>query len=68
MKVYKAEVIIVDHEDCGEESIRVLFESIKYINASVRKIEGRDIGEWSDDHPLNSRDTSEAPLKELFGE
>ena len=33
---------------------------------SVMAIEGRDIGEWDDSHPLNNSNTSDAEYARLF--
>lgn len=33
----------------------------------VIKIEGRDIGEWGDEHPLNNHATSDEEYERLFG-
>ena len=34
---------------------------------SVISVESRDIGEWSDDHPLNKTDTADEFARNLFG-
>jgi hypothetical protein len=36
------------------------------ISPKVKSIEGREIGEWTDEHPLNKRSTADAAYKELF--
>jgi len=58
MKAYKVELLIIDFDQIGEEEIRYQIEDTKYsnhcISPQVKKIEERDIGEWYDDHPLNS--------------
>lgn len=53
MKAYKIELVVVDHENYGESKILGMLENVKYINPLVTSIEKRDIGEWSDAHPLN---------------
>jgi hypothetical protein len=57
MKVYKVEIMIIDHDDLGDKEIKDVIENTRYpnhcINPYVIKTESRDIGEWTDDHPLN---------------
>ncbi len=36
------------------------------MSPKVVKVESRDIGEWSDDHPLNNRTTADAAYAKLF--
>jgi hypothetical protein len=71
MKVYKVEILIIDHDLLGSDSIKELIENTRYpnrcISPEVMSIEGRDIGEWSDDHPLNFVSQTEAEYKRLFG-
>jgi hypothetical protein len=71
MKVYKVELLIIDHDNVGEEGIREVLENESYPNhciaPRVKNIEGRDIGEWTDEHPLNKRSTAEVFYKNLFG-
>jgi hypothetical protein len=56
----------------GEDGIREVIEHTKYpnycIGPSVEAIESRDIGEWSDEHPLNSRLTAALEFRRLFGD
>ncbi len=70
MKVYKIELMVIDLDVVGEEGIKEVIENQKYpnhcIDPHVKNIEGRDIGEWHDDHPLNKRDQSEDYFRRLF--
>jgi hypothetical protein len=70
MKAYKVEILIIDHDDVGEDDIRLLLEDTRYPNdciwPKVKSIESRDIGEWTDEHPLNLNTTADAAYKELF--
>lgn len=69
MEVFKIELMIIDHDAVGKEGITALIEKARYpnraIDPKVKKIESREV-EWSDDHPLNKRDTHEAAYAELF--
>ena len=71
MKAYKVELLIIDHDDNGSEGIKSVLEHTRYpnhcINPEVMQITEKDIGEWDDDHPLNSTDTCEAEYKRIFG-
>jgi hypothetical protein len=70
MKVHKLEVIIIDFDEIGAESIKTILENARYpnhcISPIVRSVETRDIGEWSDDNPLNRHDTIDAEIDRLF--
>ncbi len=72
MKAYKVELLIIDHDGLGNDDIIVELENVNYPNdclaPKVMRIQEREIGEWSDDHPLNQIDTMEAAYKEFFKE
>lgn len=57
MKAYKFEVLIIDFDQLGGQEIAETLQNANYpndcISPSVESIEERDIGEWTDDHPLN---------------
>ena len=70
MKAYKIEVLIIDFEGLGEQLIREELEDANFpndcISIKVKNIEGKDIGEWHDDHPLNKRLTCDEEYRKLF--
>uniref|UniRef100_A0A6H1ZV60 Uncharacterized protein n=1 Tax=viral metagenome TaxID=1070528 RepID=A0A6H1ZV60_9ZZZZ len=71
MKVYKIEVMVIDFDELGPTSIVSAMENVRYpncciINLRVKDIEGVDIGEWSDDHPLNNSNTENEEYGRLF--
>jgi len=70
MKVYKVELMVIDFENMGAEGIEEELKNTRYANhcmsPTVMSIEGRDIGEWTDDHPLNMYSTQKATYKALF--
>jgi hypothetical protein len=70
MKAYKVELLIVNHDGLSEREIKIQLENVNYpndcISPSVMKIEGKDIGEWHDDHPLNKNKTMEKEYNKLF--
>lgn len=69
MKAYRLEVLVIDFDNVGDD-IPNIIENTKYpnwcISPSIIQVESRDIGEWSDDHPLNKKDTVRAEYEKLF--
>lgn len=70
MKAYKVELLIIDHDKCGADGIKNVLESAGYPNRCiyprVQSVEERDIGEWTDEHPLNHSDKVKAEYARLF--
>jgi hypothetical protein len=70
MKVYKLEVMVIDFDGLGADAIKETIENQKYpnycISPTVKGIDGREIGEWADAHPLNHRDTADVTYQSLF--
>ena len=68
-KVYKVELMIIDHDGIGADQVRVVLENQRYpnhcISPEVANVEEREV-EWSDEHPLNSRRTWRAAFEALF--
>ena len=69
MNVMKLEVIVLDMDGLGADGVKEAIENARYpnhcISPEVKEIDVRDIGEWSDDHPLNRTDTADAELRRL---
>lgn len=70
MKAYKVELLIIDFDNLGPEGIKQEIEHNRYANdcmfPEVKNIDERDLGEWTDDHPLNQRATANAEYKRLW--
>lgn len=70
MKAYKIEVLIVDHDEIGPTSIQNAIENSHYPNRcimpSVMGMECKDIGDWSDDHPLNKITQMKSEFERVF--
>jgi hypothetical protein len=70
MNVYRLVVTVIDFDGLGADEIKRTIECTRYANncisPEVRYSEVRDIGEWTDSHPLNMRNQSEAEYKRLF--
>lgn len=71
MQAHKITLYVVDLEGMGAQSVAETIENQKYpnycISPSVIGTESADIGEWSDDHPLNKSDQWQAEIQRLFG-
>jgi hypothetical protein len=71
VQVHRVVLMVIDHDGVGEDGVRDLIEHTKYpnwaIHPDVKSIETREV-EWTDDHPLNRRQTADAAWRELFGE
>jgi hypothetical protein len=65
IKAYKIEILVLDFEDNGEESIKDTVEGSRFLNAKVMSSRGVDV-DWSDDHPLNHCGTSARAYQDLF--
>lgn len=69
MKAYKVTLLINDHDEVGDE-IKDIIENQKFPNycimPHVMEMQSVDIGEWSDDHPLNKRSTMKEEFDRLF--
>lgn len=70
MKAHKIELFIIDFDELGINETVAVLESTTYPNHCIRPVvkatESVDIGEWSDDHPLNKPETCEAEYDRLF--
>lgn len=66
-KIYKLELMVVDHGSRRLDDIIRGIEDCKYIHPNVMSIEERVV-EWDDNHPLNKTSTSKQTFKELFSD
>ena len=70
MKVYRLEVMVIDHDNLGPRGIKEAMEQVRYPNAciapEVMAVDSQNIGRWRDTHPLNRRDTMAAEFRRLF--
>jgi hypothetical protein len=69
VNVYKVELMVIDFDGVGEEGVKRLIEEARYPNHAiapkVKKIVIRKV-EWTDDHPLNKKLTSDGAYEDLF--
>jgi len=72
MKVMQIVLTVIDFDQVGPDGIKELIENARYpnrcISPLVRSVDVREIGEWSDEHPLNNSDSAEEELSRLFCE
>lgn len=72
MKVYKVELLIIDHDRVGVNVIIGELENTKYSNRCmfphVMYTEEKEIEEWYNEHPLNYRNQMEEEYNKLFNE
>ena len=68
-KVFKIEILIIDHDECGEEGVKDVIENTRYpnrcIDPHVMNIKSAEV-DWTDDHPLNNCGTMAATYRDLF--
>lgn len=67
MKAYKVTGYIIDIEDVGPINLKHEIQQMDYATISGLKLEEAEIGEWSDDHPLNKRGCDYEPYFKLKG-
>lgn len=71
MKAYKLEILVIDFDEVGDEIVEVI-KNQKYpnhcIDPMVMSFQSVEIGEWDDDHPLNTPEDGiqENEFKRLF--
>jgi hypothetical protein len=67
-KAYLIQALVIDFEGMRKEDIVEEVENRpKYSSPNVLSIQGVDLGEWNDDHPLNKHATQIAEVERLFG-
>jgi hypothetical protein len=64
-RIVRIELYVVDHEDRGDQDIRVMLDQFEDGMCTVVEMENRFV-DWSDDHPLNQIGQNIAAFKELF--
>ena len=65
MNAYRITMLVIDHEESGPADAVSSLESARHVNASVLSVESADIGEWDDDHPLNSTEEQAGEIARL---
>lgn len=65
--VYRIELLVIDTELYGTESVINQIQSDDDLCPEVMCIESAEV-EWSDDHPLNNESTTKQAFYELFSD
>lgn len=70
MNAFKVEILVIDFDGLGADGIAKQFDTVSFPNdcvtLCVKAITGKDIGEWSDAHPLNKAGICDAEYRRLF--
>lgn len=66
MKAYKITVLVLDFEGYGLDSAMMEIRNVRGASCTPMASEEADIGEWTDDHPLNHQATADAEFSRLF--
>lgn len=68
-QVHRVVLLIIDHDVVGSEGVQDVIEDARYpnrcISPEVMSIETVEV-EWTDEHPLNYHDKTEAEFARLF--
>lgn len=72
MEIHRIVLYVIDFDGLGAEAVREELENTRFANdcisPDIAEIQTRDLGKWSDDHPLNKSDTVEATRAALFAD
>ena len=70
MEIHRIVLYVVDFDGLGAEGVKQELENTRFANdcisPDIAEVQTRDIGEWSDAHPLNHRATAQATREALF--
>lgn len=66
MKAFKLELYVVDYEGLGLDVFLQNLDYMRYYSPVILDAVEADIGDWSDDHPLNSRKTTKEQKLSYF--
>ncbi len=70
MKAYKIEILVIDHDEVGKDNIVNYLENARFANdclsLDVKDVVEKDIGQWTDNHPLNNFATYRKEYERLF--
>lgn len=66
--VYKIVAKVLDFEGNPEKDIIYELENNRYVVVKVYGMEKREINNWTDEHPLNKKETGKQVFEEMFKE
>lgn len=64
MKAYKVELLVLGFENLSEDDLRHYLSNVKHVYPTIIDVKEAEIGEWTDDHPLNK--TTKEEYHRLF--
>lgn len=71
MEVHKIVIQVIDFDRLGKDDLVSILENTRFpndcINLAVREVKTAEV-EWSDEHPLNKRDTAAEEFARLFNQ
>ena len=72
MKIHRIVMYVIDFDNMGADEVKSTLEHTRYpnhcISPTIAEVQTRDIGSWSDEHPLNQRSTMAAARVALFAD
>jgi hypothetical protein len=73
MKAHLVTLLVIDFDKLGANAVKFELENQSYpndcINPTIVSMLTRDIGEWTDEHPLNCQTWEyEGEIKRIFGD
>lgn len=70
MKAHRVTLLVVDLDHLGAKEVGFVLERTKYpnhcISPTVLDVETAEIGDWNDEHPLNSLTEMHGEIDRLF--
>lgn len=67
-KMHRIVLFVIDHEDIGQNEVKMLIEDNRYISPNIKDIRTAEIGEWDDDHKLNKTKATIQDFENYFPE
>ena len=67
-KMHRIVLFVIDHEDIGQNEVKMLVKDNRYVSPNIKDIRTADIGEWDDDHKLNKTKSTIQDFENYFPE
>lgn len=72
MYAHKVELLVLDADNLGADEVQSVIENTNYpnrcISVSALKMHSIKVYDWSDEHPLNNRNSQHEAVKIMFGD
>ena len=66
MKMYRIVSYVFDFEDRGIDNTLQEIENMRYVTLRTGSVQTTDVGEWDDDHILNSVASTNETFEDFF--